>query len=66
MTHTHTALSLTGCMQGMSNLERIIEMKGFKLEYKKSVKLVAVRAKTERHLISFNESLFPPFAEDTR
>lgn len=42
MTHVHedtcTVLSLTGLRQGKSNLERIIKWKGFKLEWKSSVK----------------------------
>ena len=41
-------------------------MKWCKLEYKTGLKWVAARAKTERQLISFNESLLPPIAEATR
>ena len=71
MTHvredTHAALLLSGCRRERSGLEQIIEMKGCKLEYSRRVKWVAVRAKTERHLIFFvSDSLFPALAEDTR
>lgn len=42
MTHVredkHAALSPTGCRQERCNLERIIEMKGCQLEYRRSVK----------------------------
>ena len=54
MTHvhegTHTVCSSDRLQKkGKHNLECIIDMKGYKLKYERSVKRVAVRGKTERH-----------------